>query len=151
MAYEICKLDISDFEKCSNIWKIHEHKDKAEKFLQELKSGNRITYVYKDDGEFLGEISLVFDACDADYTINNQRIYLSRLVVKKQCRRMGIGKKLVNFITELAKNMGYKEISVGVDLDNYPALKLYAEHGFDKIIFIGEDEDGKYMKLLRTL
>lgn len=151
MAYEICKLDISDFEKCSNIWKIHEHKDKAEKFLQELKSGNRITYVYKDDGEFLGEISLVFDSGDNDYTIKDERIYVSRLVVKKQCRRMGIGKKLVEFTLELARKMGYKEISVGVDLDNYSALKLYACCGFNKIVFVGEDENGKYMKLVGKL
>ena len=151
MTYEICKLDISDFEKCANIWKMEEHKELAEKFLYELKNGNRITYIYKESGSFLGEISLVFDAGDTDYTQKDKRLYISRLVVKKQYRRKGIGKKLVQFAVNLAGDMGYEEISVGVNLDNYPALKLYANYGFNKIVFVGEDDDGKFMKLVKEL
>ena len=52
---------------------------------------------------------------------------------------------------EEAKAQGYSELSIGVDLDNYPALKLYIDSGFDKVIFIGEDEYGKFVKLLKTL
>ena len=47
--------------------------------------------------------------------------------------------------------MGYSEMSIGVDLDNYSALKLYADSGFDKILFIGEDRQGKYVKLLKEI
>ena len=43
--------------------------------------------------------------------------------------------------------MGLDELSIGVDIDNYPALKLYVESGFDKIIYIGKDEQGQYVKL----
>lgn len=71
--------------------------------------------------------------------------------MKKQCRRIGIGKKLVQFAVNLAGDMGYEEISVGVNLDNYPALKLYANYGFNKIVFVGEDDDGKFMKLVKEL
>lgn len=149
--YEICKLNISDFEKCANIWNMDSQKELAKQFLKELQSGNRITYVYKIDGMFVGEISLVFDEGDSDYTIKNQRVYISRLVVKKQYRRLGIGRQLIEFIVDLAKNMKYTQLSIGVDLDNYPALKLYAEQGFDKIIFVGEDDQGKYLKLLKEL
>jgi len=151
MTSEICKLDIKDFEKCANIWNMDKQKDMAKRFLSELQSGNRITYIYKADEMFVGEISLVFDEGDSDYTIKNQRIYISRLVVKKSCRRMGIGRKLIKFAAEQAKNMGYKELSIGVNLDNYPAIKLYADEGFDRIIFVGEDELGKYMKLIKNL
>lgn len=45
--------------------------------------------------------------------------------------------------------MGYLELSVGVDLDNLPALKLYVEEGFDRIHFVGEDAGGRNVKLLR--
>lgn len=88
---------------------------------------------------------------DLDYTIPNQRVYVSRLIVKKEYRRQGIGKKLVDFITDKAKELGYSELSIGVDLDNYPALKLYIDSGFDKVIYIGEDEQGQYVKLLKTV
>ena len=111
-------------------------KELAKQFFNELQNGNRSTYVYKADDLFIGEISLVFDTGDSDYTIKNQRVYVSRLIVKNEYRRNGIGRRLVEFVTALAKDMGYKELSIGVDLDNYAALKLYADLGFDKIIFI---------------
>ena len=151
MKHEICNLDINDFEKCANIWKMDSDRELAQKFLKELKSGNRITYIYKKDGMFVGEVSLVFDEGDSDYTVKNQRIYVSRLVVKKSLRRNGIGRKLMEYAIELAKNMDYKEMSIGVDLDNFPALKLYADLGFDKIIYVGEDNHGKYVKLIKEL
>lgn len=88
---------------------------------------------------------------DSDYTIPNQRVYVSRIIVKKEYRRKGIGKKLVDFITDKAKELRYSELSIGIDLDNYPALKLYIDSGFDKVIYIGEDEQGQYVKLLKTV
>jgi hypothetical protein len=42
-------------------------------------------------------------------------------------------------------------MSVGVDLDNYIALLVYQKYGFDKIIKVDEDKDGKYLKLLKKL
>lgn len=144
-------LKIEDYSKCSNIWNMKKQSKLAEQFLDELKSGNRVTYIYKDGNEFIGEISLVREMNDSDYTIQNQRVYVSRLIVKKECRRKGIGKMLVDFITDKAKELGYSEMSIGVDLDNYPALKLYIDSGFDKVIYIGEDEQGQYVKLLKTV
>ncbi|MBQ9679518.1 MAG: GNAT family N-acetyltransferase [Ruminococcus sp.] len=149
MKSEIIKLDITDYQKCSNIWDMKRHSELAEKFYNELLTGNRTTYIYTINNEFVGEISLVKEMNDSDYTIPNLRIYVSRLIVKYEYRRQGIDKKLVDFITEKAKSQGYTEMSIGVDLDNYPALKLYMESGFDKVIYIGEDEQGKYLKLLK--
>ena len=151
MKSEIIKLDITDYQKCSNIWNMKRHSELAEKFYNELLTGNRTTYIYTINNEFVGEISLVKEINDSDYTIPNLRIYVSRLIVKYEYRRQGIGRKLVDFITEKAKSQGYTEMSIGVDLDNYPALKLYMEAGFDKVNYIGEDEQGKYLKLIKEI
>lgn len=151
MNFEIIELSPAEFEKCGNIWNIKQQEKLAKQFYSELISGNRITYVYKQGDEFIGEISLVFDMNDSDYTIDKQRIYVSRLIVKPEERRNGIGKSLVEYATDKAKGMGYSEMSIGVDLDNYPALKLYADSGFNKILFIGEDKQGKYVKLLKKV
>lgn len=144
-------LQLEDYDKCNNIWNIKKQKELEDKFYQELLIGNRITYICKDGDEFIGEISLVKYMVDSDYTIPNQRVYVSHLIVKPEYRRHGIGKMLVDFITDKAKELGYKEMSIGVDLNNYPALKLYIDCGFDKVIYIGEDEQGKHVKLLKAI
>ena len=151
MDFEIIELSPAEFEKCGNIWNMKRQEKLAKQFYGELISGNRITYVYNEDDEFIGEISLVFDTNDLDYTMDGRRIYVSHLIIKTEKRRNGIGKRLVEYATDKAKEMGYSEMSIGVDLDNYPALKLYADSGFDKILFIGEDHQGKYVKLLKEI
>lgn len=151
MDFEIIELSPAEFEKCGNIWNMKRQEKLANQFYGELISGSRVTYVCKQDNEFIGEISLVFDTNDSDYTIDKRRVYVSHLIVKPEKRRNGLGKRLVEYATDKAKEMGYSEMSIGVDLDNYPALRLYADSGFDKILFIGEDHQGKYVKLLKEI
>ena len=57
----------------------------------------------------------------------------------------------MNYVIEYAKNENYEELSLGVNLDNFIALNLYVKLGFDKIQYIGEDSDGKYVKLIKKL
>lgn len=103
-------------------------------FSPEIESGNRVVYVYKQNGEFIGEIAYVFDMRDDDYTIADRRIYLSRLIVKKERRGNGIGGILIDFMIDKIKNMGYKEITIGVDKDNIAALSLYRKKGFTTVL-----------------
>lgn len=148
---EIIELDIKNFEKCNNIWNMKKNKELKERFYNELLNKTRMTFVYTKDEEYIGEISVVFNKNDEDYSIPGMRLYISRIIVKKDCRGKGYGKKLMNFIIEYAKREGYEELSLGVNLDNYIALKLYVELGFNKIQYIGEDSDGKYVKLIKRL
>ena len=148
---EIIKLEIKNFEKCNNIWNMEKNKELKDRFYNELQNKNRITFVYTKDEEYIAEVSVVFNKNDEDYTILGKRIYISRIIVKKELRGKGYGKKLMNYAIEYAKNNGYKEISLGVNIDNYIAFKLYVDLGFTKIQYIGEDSDGKYVKLIKSL
>lgn len=148
---EIIELDIKNFEKCNNIWNMEKNKELKDRFYSELQNKNRITFVYTKDEEYIAEVSIVFNKNDEDYTIPGKRIYISRIIVKKDFRGKGYGKKLMNYAIEYAKNKGYKEISLGVNLDNYIAFKLYVDLGFTKIQYIGEDSDGKYVKIIKNI
>jgi len=147
---EIIPVTPENYHKCGNIWNMDKTRQTQE-WLEEIKSGNRTPFVYTVDGEFLGEIALVKENGDPDYTIPGRRIYVSRLVVKKGYRGQGIGTILVDFICEKARELGYSEVSIGVDKDNAAALHLYQKKGFDEVLFDGEDEDGPYYKLLKKL
>ena len=123
----------------------------AERFYSDLQSGKRVTWVCEENGVLLGEISLVFNMEDPEYTIPHKRAYVSHLIVKKDCRRQGIGRSLVEHVIERAQQMGLQELSIGVDLDNFAALRLYAKAGFDRILDVCEDKDGRYVKLMKSL
>ncbi len=150
MSYTIKKLNIKDYHKCNNIWNMDKFPF-TEKFKQQIIDGNRVVFIYQVDGEFIGEISYVLDMNDIDYTIPNKRIYISRLIVKKEYRNQGIGGILIDYIVDVIEGLGYSEISIGVDKDNETALHLYRKKGFDTVIFDGADEDGEYYKLLKIL
>ena len=139
-----------DYHKCSNIWNM-KSQPLADKWYDEIVSGNRIVYVYKINGEFIGEGALVFDEGDSDYTIPQKRIYVSRMIVKKEYRNHGIGSEILEFLIEKATEMGYTEMTIGVDKDNVNALHLYRKYGFTQVLFDGADEDGEYYKLLKRI
>lgn len=147
---KIEKLDINEYSKCNNIWDMKKYPF-TDDFYEQIKSGKRTVYIYKIDGEFIGEGALVVNLDDEDYYIADKRIYLSRMIVKKEYRRIGIGTEILGFLIRKAKEMGYCEISIGVDKDNIAALNLYRKMGFNTIIKEDEDEYGKFYKLLKEL
>ena len=123
----------------------------ADKWLEEIKSGNRLVYIYKINGEFIGEGALVFDAGDPDYTVPDKRVYVSRMIVKKEYRNRGIGSEILEFLINKANDMGFEEMTIGVDKDNKNALHLYGKFGFNEVIFDGADENGEYFKLMKRI
>ncbi|MCL2546455.1 MAG: GNAT family N-acetyltransferase [Oscillospiraceae bacterium] len=151
MGYTIEKLAPDNYYKCGNIWDMNKNPKRTKKWHDELISGNRITFVYVENDEYIGEGSLVLVSGDLGCTIENERIYLSRMVVKPEYRNRGIGGVLLDYLTEYAKSLGYKEMSLGVDIDSIGARWLYEKKGFTSIFRMGEDEGGKFVKLLKTL
>ncbi len=143
-------LKPEEYHKCSNIWDM-KSQPLADKWLDEIKSGNRLVFVYKINGEFIGEGALVFDTGDPDYTIPYKRVYVSRMIVKKEYRNRGIGSEILEFLISKAKDMGYSEMTIGVDKDNVNALHLYNKYGFNEVLFEGRDEHGEYLKLMKRI
>ncbi len=123
----------------------------AETWRKEIKEGNRLVFIYKINGEFIGEGALVLDTGDPDYTIPEKRVYVSRMIVKKEYQNRGIGSEILTFLIEKAKEMGFSEMTIGVDKDNVNALHLYRKFGFTEVLFDGADENGEYFKLMKKI
>ncbi len=143
-------LALEDYNKCSNIWNM-KTQPLADKWREEIASGDRLVFVYKINGEFIGEGALVLDTSDPDYTIPGKRVYVSRMIVKKEYRNRGIGSKILEFLIKKAKEMGFEEMTIGVDKDNVNALHLYEKFGFTEVLFDGADEHGEYFKLMKRI
>lgn len=54
-SYQIKELKLDDFYKCSNIWAMDKKPTMANKFYDELIRGERITFIYVANNEFIGE------------------------------------------------------------------------------------------------
>ena len=143
-------LKLEEYSKCSNIWNM-KAQPLTEKWREEIAKGNRLVFIYKINGEFVGEGALVIDTGDPDYTLPDKRVYVSRMIVKKEYRNRGIGSEILEFLIKKAKEMGFSEMTIGVDKDNENALHLYRKYGFTEVLFDGEDEDGEYFKLMKKI
>lgn len=150
MNYTIEPLIPEDYHKCSNIWDM-KVQPLAEIWRKEIVSGTRLAFIFKVNGEFIGEGALVLHTGDSDYTIPGKRVYVSRMIVKKEYRNQGIGSKILTFLIAKAQEMGFEEMTIGVDKDNGNALHLYRKFGFTKVLFDGEDEHGTYFKLMKKI
>lgn len=149
---KIVKIKPHELEKCQNIWDMKSNPKQKNEFYNELKSGNRITFVCKNENEeFLGEGSLVFNCEYKNFTIPKRRIYISHLHVKPECRGQGIGTLLCNHIFNYCKEHGYSEISLVVLFSNYRAIKLYHRLGFTTILDLFEGDEGKNLGMLKKI
>ncbi|MBE6813107.1 MAG: GNAT family N-acetyltransferase [Ruminococcaceae bacterium] len=148
--YVIEPLKPEEYHKCSNIWNM-QTQPLSLQWKEEIESGNRLVFIYKINGEFIAEGALVLDTGDPDYTIRGKRVYVSRMIVKKEYRNRGIGSEILAFLINKAQEMGFNEMTIGVDKNNTTALHLYRKFGFTEVLFDGTDENGEYYKLMKRI
>lgn len=55
------------------------------------------------------------------------------IVVKKDNRNLGIGSKLLEEIIKISKSLKAKSITLEVNENNLPAIKLYKKYGFNQV------------------
>jgi len=58
---------------------------------------------------------------------------LKRMYVKKDYRKSGIGKQILEYAMELAKKLNYNKIRLDTHESMKPAIKLYMDYGFKEI------------------
>ena len=146
--YEIIQIGLEDYPKCNAIWNMQTC-PYTDMFIEQIKAGNRDVFILTVDGEYIATCDLVYD--NPEYgTISGKRLYLSRLIVRKEYRKRGYGKALSEYVLSLAKEKGYNEIALGVDCDNTAAVKLYKKLGFS-VYEECEDKDGRFYRMEKTL
>ena len=90
----------------------------------ELKSTNSIYIVAKLDDEIIGfaGITIILDESE----INN-------IVIKKQCRKKGYSKILLQELINISKENNCKKINLEVNSENIPAINLYKSFNFENV------------------
>ncbi len=146
--YRITRIGLEDYPKCGAIWDM-DACPYTQTFISQIKAGVREVYILTVDGAYIAECDLVYD--NPEYgTVPGKRLYLSRLIVKKEQLGRGYGKAISEYVIALAKEKGYREIVLGVNCDNLPAVGLYNGLGFT-VYEEAEDADGKFYRMEKLL
>ena len=88
---------------------------------QELVNQNTTYIIAKENSEVVGFAGI--SVCLDEATLNN-------IVVKKSYRGKGIGGELLESLIELCSDMNMKLLTLEVNTQNTPAIKLYEKFGF---------------------
>ncbi|MCQ2770559.1 MAG: GNAT family N-acetyltransferase [Clostridia bacterium] len=94
-------------------------------------------FVAEEDNEYVGAMVINhsynegYDVINWEYKFDKSEIaIIHTLCVAQKLSRRGIGRKLVDYAIDYAKENGVKSIRLDVLYGNMPALKLYESVGF---------------------
>lgn len=109
----------------------NEQNDDFEKlgFLQSIENQNMIALVAKKNEEICGY--LLAEKKFAPHLEKPNVVHIINFGVKKEIRGQGIGKKLLDNLLEICKEMNIDEIRLGVFNKNISAYKFYEQYGFE--------------------
>ena len=93
-------------------------------FKSELENDNSKYIVAKDNDNIVG-FAGIWIAIDIAHVTN--------IVVKKDCRKLGIGSLLLKNLIELCKKINMAEVTLEVNEHNAAAINLYKKFGFEHI------------------
>ena len=94
-------------------------------FMKEIDNGDfGDIFVLKENGEVIayGDLWYMFENCD-----------LTKIVVKRQYRHKGYGKKMLRYLIRAAKEKGCEFMHLEVDVNNADAIRLYEKNRFTTV------------------
>ncbi len=128
--------DVNELIKIASTYpKTQEESLAVEKQLQiELSEAgdNRHIYVCYDNDVCVAMIQLILKNADNDpeYANGKDIAHVHNLQVRKDRQNEGIGKLMMDYIEDKAKEMGKRVLTLGVDSDNERAIKLYKNRDY---------------------
>ena len=102
----------------------------TEEELRVLLTDEKSPIFVAEKGEVLGYAFCILQEMKDHLLFQDRKsLYIDDLCIDASCRRQGIGKALVTFVTDYAKSLGCHSITLNVWALNESALKFYAKAG----------------------
>lgn len=108
-------------------------KGQVDYMLDRFQSGKAISeqiragllyFLIEEDSEFIGYIAV---------QPKGDELFLSKIYVKSSRRGKGYGKKAIQFVERLAKEIGSRKIVLTVNKNNINAIRAYEKVGFKNL------------------
>ena len=121
---EFRKMTLEDLDKISNDLNNFDDFWTVGIFKEELSNPNCHYIISVQDGEIVGfgGISVVLD----EATVNN-------IAVRADKRNCKIGTEILKKLIDMAKSLNCSSITLEVNVQNFPAIKLYENFGFKNL------------------
>lgn len=98
-------------------------------FIREKESsGRELVLLAFENGRHIGNCSI---SSSGNFSRYAHRCSIAIALYQKYCR-IGIGRKMLELVLEIAKNAGYEQAELEVAASNYAAIRLYEKLGFQK-------------------
>jgi N-acetylglutamate synthase len=94
--------------------------DKYEHFKNFLEKNQNLSYLAEEDGDIIGTVLGSFDG---------RRGYIQKLVVRKDYRKQGLGKQLMELVINKLRDVGALYIPINAEDD---LISFYEKCGFKK-------------------
>ncbi len=138
------KISKEEFEKTNSLFPDNEEmwSKYKEKRLKQFENKEIDVFIIEKNNEIIAEITVNYINHDLQTeTIPNKRVYLEAFRVDKKYQGQGLGQKLINYVIECLKKVGYTEFTIGVEEDNEIAKHIYFKLGFIEEIDKGHGKE----------
>lgn len=104
-------------------------------FLRNLTENNIEFWTVEESKKLVGELYIFWNSEDKDEANGSIRAYLCAFRIQKEYQGKGYGTLLMNTVIQRIKDKGFKEVTIGIDNDEYEKLNImYNKFGFTKLI-----------------
>ena len=99
-----------------------------------IESGAFSIYLLFEDDDLIGELHVTWRSDDPSFAVAGQRAYLSAYRILEERQNRGYGQFLLRGVIDAVEARGYREITIGVEDDNFRAKHLYEKFGFTEFV-----------------
>lgn len=123
------KGEINEFEKLWAYSETHTYKY----FLKGLKDKNIEFWTIDNGHALIGELYIFWNSEDQEEANGSERAYLCALRIAETYQGQGLSSLLMKAVIKRIKERGFKEVTIGIDNDNYDKLlSIYEKWGFEE-------------------
>ncbi|WP_338473045.1 GNAT family N-acetyltransferase [Niallia sp. XMNu-256] len=112
----------------------------SEYFTKNIQKGNTEFWAIEHHARLIGELYLFKELDDPDFADGNTTAYLYGFQIEEIMRGKGLGTVLIKRVLQRVKELDFKYVTIGVEPDHEPNIRLYKKLGFiEKIKTVNEN------------
>lgn len=131
---EFRKLTVSELPLLTQLFDYNNVADMIAQNTRQINNGEIDIWVLSEGDRLIGELHTSYESDAPLQAVRNKRAYLSAFRVHEDFQGRGYGKQLLKNVIAALSDMGYHELTIGVEDDNERAKHIYNEFGFTELI-----------------